>query len=189
MADNTPQIPASRVPLLEGERDIMSREWYRYFNNLQGAALSPGYGVFVKTTDQSPAAINTEYLLTFDSTQVANGISIGTPASRVVASVLGLYQFSATVQLTSGNASAKNVWVWFKKNGVAIANTARVVTLNLNGGYTPLLVTVEASLQASDYIEVAFAADDINVTVDNIAATAFAPASPSVRLVVQQTQQ
>jgi hypothetical protein len=44
-------------------------------------------------------------------------------------------------------------------------------------------------LQAGDYVELAFAADATAVTVDNIAATAFAPAAPAVVLTVQQAQQ
>jgi len=34
------------------------------------------YGDFNKTTDQSPAVINTAYALTFDNTRIANGVSI-----------------------------------------------------------------------------------------------------------------
>jgi hypothetical protein len=147
------------------------------------------YGVFSKTSDQSPAAINTEYLLTFDAAEISNGVSIGTPASRIQVVTSGLYQFAATIQLTSGSASAKTVWVWFKKNGVAVPDTARLVTVNINNGYTPLALVDTLSLQAGDYVELAFAADDTAVTVDNIAATAFAPAAPAVVLTVQQAQQ
>jgi hypothetical protein len=146
------------------------------------------YGVFVKTTDQTPAAINTEYLLTFDSSTIANGVSIGTPASRIVVSESGLYNFNATVQLSSGSSSSKNVWFWFKKNGTAVANSARIVTSDINNGYIPITVDEPISLAANDYVEIAFAADDTNVTVDSVAATAFAPAAPAVVLSVTQVQ-
>jgi hypothetical protein len=147
------------------------------------------YGVFSKTTDQTPAVINTEYLLTFDSAQISNGVTIGTPASRIVVPQSGLYQFDATVQLTSGSSSAKNIWVWFKKNGTAIANSARLVTSDLNNGYIPIALNETVSLAANEYIELAFAANSTNVTVDNVAATAFAPAAPAVVLSVTQVQQ
>jgi hypothetical protein len=147
------------------------------------------YGIFTKTTDQSPAVINTEYLLTFDNTQISNGISIGVPTSRIVVPESGLYQFDATIQITSGSAAAKNIWVWFKKNGVAVANSARIVTSDLNNGYTPVALMEFFSLAANDYIEMAFAADNTNVTVDTVAATAFAPASPAIILAVTQIQQ
>ena len=147
------------------------------------------YGIFTKTTDQTPAVINTEYLLTFDNTQISNGVTIGAPASRIVVPESGLYNFDATVQLTSGSASSKNTWFWFKKNGAAVANSARIVTSDINNGYVPVALSQFFSLAANDYIEIAFAADDTNVTVDAVAATAFAPAAPSVVLNVTQVQQ
>ena len=45
------------------------------------------------------------------------------------------------------------------------------------------------SLAAGDYIEIMFAADDTAITVDNVAATAFAPAAPAIVLAVSQVQQ
>lgn len=147
------------------------------------------YGIFAKTSDQSPGAVDTEYLLTFDTTQTGNGVVIGSPASRIVVPQSGLYQFDATVQITSGNTSAKNVWVWFKKNGTTVPNSARLVTININSGYVPVSLSYFFSLAAGDYVEMAYAASDTNITVDTVAATAFAPASPAVLLAVTQVQQ
>lgn len=147
------------------------------------------YGVFVKTTDQSPAVINTEYLLTFDSTQISNGVVIGATTSQIIVPQSGLYNFDATIQLTSGSASAKTVWVWFKKNGAAVSNSARLVTMDINGGYVPIVLNQFFSLAANDYIEIAFAADSTSITVDSVAATAFAPSAPAIVLSVTQVQQ
>jgi hypothetical protein len=147
------------------------------------------YAVAIKTTSQTPSAVNTENLLTFDSLQISNGVTIGTPASRIVVPVSGLYQFTAPVQLTSGSSSAKNVWLWFKKNGTTVPNSARLVTTNINNGYIPITLSEAISLAANDYVEIAFAADDTNVTVSTVAATAFAPAAPAIVLSVTQVQQ
>lgn len=147
------------------------------------------YGVFTKTTDQTPAVINTEYLLTFDNTQISNGVTIGGTTSQIIVPESGLYQFDATVQLTSGSSSSKNVWVWWKKNGTVIANSARLVTSDVNNGYIPIALNETVSLAANEYVELAFAADNTNVTVDSVAATAFAPAAPAVVLSVTQVQQ
>ena len=147
------------------------------------------YGEFTKTSDQSPAAINTAYALTFDNADISEGISIGSPASRIVVVQSGLYQFNATVQISSSNSNAKTVWLWFRKNGTDIANTARLVTININSGYTAVSMSEFFSLAANDRIEIMFAADDTAITVDNVAATAFAPAAPAVVLAVSQIQQ
>ena len=147
------------------------------------------YGVFSKTTDQTPAAINTAYTLTFDSTDISNGVTIGTPASRIVVPASGLYQLEARVQISSGSSSKKDVYVWFRKNGTDIPNTTRIITSDVSSGYVTVAMTEIISLAASDYIEMAFAADDVNVTVDSVASTAFAPAAPAIILSVTQVQQ
>ena len=147
------------------------------------------YGVFSKTSDQTPAVINTAYALTFDSKQIGNGVVIGTPTSRIVVPQSGLYNFNATVQITSGNTSAKNVWVWFRKNGTDVTNSARLVTININGGYVPVSLSEPISLAANEYVELMFASSDTGITIDNVAATAFAPAAPAVSLEVTQVQQ
>ena len=147
------------------------------------------YGVFAKTGSQSPAAVNTEYLLAFDALQVGNGVVIGTPASRIVVPVSGLFQFTVTVQLTSSSASQKSAWVWFKRNGVVVPNSARLTTIALNGGYTSVALSEFFSLAANDYVEIAFAADDTNISLASVAATAFAPVAPAALLSVTQVQQ
>ena len=147
------------------------------------------YGEFTKTTDQTPALTDTAYALTFDNTEVAEGISVGSPASRIVVSESGLYQFDATIQISSSNSSDKTVWLWFRKNGTDVANSARLVTININNGYTAVSLAEFFSLAANDRIEIMFAASDTAITVDNVAATAFAPAAPAVVLAVTQVQQ
>ena len=147
------------------------------------------YGVFSKTTDATPAAINTAYTLTFDSTDISNGVTIGTPTSRIVVPASGLYQLEARVQISSGNSSKKDVYVWFRKNGTDVPNTTRIVTSDVSNGYVTVALTETISLAASDYIEMAYAANDTNVTVDSVASTAFAPAAPAIILTVTQVQQ
>jgi len=147
------------------------------------------YGEFTKTTDHAPALTNTAYALTFDNTEVAEGVSIGSPASRIVVPQSGLYQFDATIQISSQNSNPKNIWLWFRKNGTDVTNTARLVTININNGYVPMALAEFFSLAANDYIELMFASNDTGITVDNVAATAFAPAAPAVVLAVTQVQQ
>jgi hypothetical protein len=147
------------------------------------------YGEFIKLSDQSPALTNTAYALTFDSSDVAEGISIGSPASRIVVSQSGLYQFDATIQISSSNSSDKTVWLWFRKNGTDVANSARLVTISTNNGYIAVSLAEFFSLAENDRIEIMFAADNTAITVDNVAATAFAPAAPAIVLAVTQVQQ
>ena len=148
------------------------------------------YGEFTKTDSQSPAAIDTAYALTFTTTLLANGVSIGTPTSRVYIEQAGLYNLACSVQITSTNSSQKAVWIWLRKNGTTdLPNSARIASITLNNGYLVVTLNVIASLLANDFIEVMYASDSTNVSIATVAATAFAPAAPAVILAVTQTEQ
>lgn len=147
------------------------------------------YGAFVRTTDVTPAVANTAYAITFDTTSVSNGVTIGTPASRIVVSNSGLYTFSVSFQLTSTNSSIKNVYLWFRKNGVDVPNSTIIRSLESGTAVGVQTRSMFFSLAANDYIEVMWASDDVNVLLDARAATAFAPSAPAVLLTVDQIQQ
>jgi hypothetical protein len=149
------------------------------------------YGEFLKTGTVSPALANTSYAVTWDSTAIANGVSI-VSSSQITVSESGLYQFDVTLQLASGNTSAKNVRFWFKKNGTNVADTTRIVTVNINNGFTPIAMAEFFSLAAGDYIELWWQSDDTNVTLVTDPAGGTAPndypAAPAGIIAVTQTQ-
>jgi len=55
--------------------------------------------------------------------------------------------------------------------------------------YSPVLISESVSLAANDYIEIVMASTNANVSLIAAPATAFAPGSPAVNLVVEQIQQ
>ena len=150
--------------------------------------IGMAYGSFSSTVDQSLAAINTATAVTFNTTEIADGISIGTPVSRLVVTKAGFYQVSLSLQLTSNSSSAKTVYVWLQKNGTDVADSTRAFTTDVNAGETPLAITYSISLAASDYIELYWAADSTNVALSAITGLAFAPDAPSVLATVVQVQ-
>ena len=148
------------------------------------------YGEFSKTNSQSPVAANTAYPLLLNNTQIANGVSIGTTTSEVYVDQAGLYNIACSVQITSNNAAQKSVWVWLRLNGTTdFPNSARIASITLNAGYVVVTLNEVASLLAGDFIEVMYAANNTNVSIATVAATAFAPAAPAVILAVTQTEQ
>jgi hypothetical protein len=104
----------------------------------------------------------------------------------------GQYQFDVTLQLSSGNSSDKTVRFWFKKNGTNIANTTRIVTVNINNGFTPIAMSEFFSLAAGDYIELWWQADSTAVSLTTNAAGGTAPndypAAPAGVMAVNQIQ-
>lgn len=150
------------------------------------------YGEFTKTgASTSPAAINTSYAVSWDNTEIANGISI-VSGSQLTVVQSGLYQFDVTLQLQSNSGVDKNVIFWFKKNGTNIANTARLVTVSVNSAYTPISLADFFSLDAGDYVELWWQADSTNVALVTVAAGGTAPndypAAPAGIIAVTQTQ-
>lgn len=146
------------------------------------------YGTFDATTNRTLAAINTATAITLDNTVSSNGVTRGTPTSRLVVEQAGFYQFDANLQLTSNSSSSKNVYFWVRKNGVDVVDTTRAVTVNINGGFTPLSLTYTISLQVGDYVELYWAADSTDVALNAVAALAFAPSSPAALVSVTQIQ-
>jgi hypothetical protein len=149
------------------------------------------YGEFTKTGTFSPALANTSYAVTWDNTEIANGVSI-TSGSRLTVAESGLYQFDITMQLQSGNSSDKTVRFWFKKNGTNLANTTRIVTVNINNGFTPLAMSEFFSMDAGDYIELWWQSDSTAVSLITAAAGGTAPndypAAPAAIAAVNQIQ-
>lgn len=147
------------------------------------------YGAFARNTDTSPVAANTAYPIILDTTTVSNGVHLGTPASRIVADHAGLYAFNASFQLASGNSSIKNVWMWFRKNGIDVPNSSIERSLESGTAVATQSRSMFFSLAANDYIELVWASDNTNVSLDARPSTPFAPASPAVLLTVDQIQQ
>jgi hypothetical protein len=146
------------------------------------------YGTFISSTDQTLSAINTATAVTYTATEISNGVTLGTPASRIVASQAGYYHVDISAQLASTNASSKSVYIWLEKNGTNLPDTTRAISLTGTGTYFPFSATYDVSLEANQYVRVMWAADDTNVSLDAFAATAFHPAGPAIIVTVTQQQ-
>jgi len=147
------------------------------------------YGRFSDTTDQAPLAINTPYPITFNTTDISRGVYADggvSPTSMIFVNESGFYKLQAGISLTSTNSSAKTIWIWSRKNGVDIANSARRKTILGNGTYDILNYDMEVSLNAGDHIELVYAVDDITISINSPSATAFVPSIPSITLIVNQ---
>jgi len=133
------------------------------------------------STDQTAASTNTAYALTFTE-DLAEGIINGTPASRLVVDEAGQYSVIYSMQMASTSASTVRMWFWVRLNGTDVPKSAMENTLHQNG--STLVVTKSAILQlsAGDYIEVMWATDSTNGYLEAVAATAFAPATPSATI-------
>lgn len=147
------------------------------------------YGTFRDTSTQTISTINTAQAITFNSTDISSGVSIGSPTSRVVATLAGRYEFTFTAQLDTSTSSTKTVYFWIRKNGTDVANTTQKITISGNTEVVAPTFTYGVSLGSSEYVQIMWAADSTNVSLLPAAATAFAPAASSIRLSVAQVNE
>ena len=130
------------------------------------------------TTQQTAAAINTPYALTY-TPSVAMGIVTGTPASRIVFDEAGDYMVSFSAQITCSTSSGVTFYFWPRVNGVDMAGSTMVNTLKNNGASLVVSRASSFNINAGDYLEAMWAASDVNGTLTANAATAFCPAAPA----------
>ena len=146
----------------------------------------PRYGSFYDTTTQTPAAINTAYAITLNTTDVAFGVYRGATTSQVFVTSPGVYniQFSAQLDNTSGGNHI--IYIWLRVNGVDVANSASQVRLKGNDGELVAAWNFAASLKAGDYFQLMYSADDTAVQILAQVAAAPVPGIPSIILTVQE---
>ena len=155
-----------------------------------GGSGAGDFGFFYDTTDQSPTAANTAYAITFNSSGDKQGISIdGSDASKLNFTHTGKYYISFHATLSSGSASTKTVYSFPKISGVTVSKSTIISTLHENGQKKVMSRNGIFSITAGQYLQAFWASDDTDVELQHNAATAFAPATPSVTLSIIQVSQ
>lgn len=151
--------------------------------------LADGYAIFGQDADVTAAAANTAYAIEFDAPSISDGITkSGTNPTRIVFSEGGLYRVSFTAQIASSSGSTVNFRFWPRVNGTNITGSTMVASLhNANAS---IVVSRDSIFQfaAGDYLEAMWATDSTNGSLLAHAATAYAPASPSVTLAINRIQ-
>jgi hypothetical protein len=137
----------------------------------------------VVTTDQTAASTNTAYALTYTSS-ISDGISNGTPTSRIVFDEAGQYMISFSAQIASTSASTVNFWFWPRVNGSDVAGSTMKNALHQNGSVLVVSRSAIFELNAGDYLEAMWAVDSTSGFLDATTATAFAPAAPASTIAI-----
>lgn len=145
------------------------------------------YGFFADFNNQAATTINTATAITWDTTAYSHNVSIdGTDTSKIVFDKSGVYELSFTAELVSSSASSKTFYFWPRVNGLNVANSTMVTTLESNGQKKIVSRSGIFEVNANDYLQAMFATSDLTASLSTTAATAFCPASPSVTLSVSE---
>jgi hypothetical protein len=147
-------------------------------------ARTPRYGSFYDTTTQTAAAINVAYPMTFNTTDLSFGVTRGSPTSRIFVDRPNIYnvQFSAQLDKTAGGVAL--VWVWLRKNGTDVPDSAGQIRIQGNNAETLAAWNYIIQLNAGDYIELMWEVSDTSVELLAEVASAVHPSIPSVILTV-----
>jgi hypothetical protein len=156
---------------------------------ISSSAITPAYGQFWSNASQTVASANTEYRFSFNNSDPTSNVVLGTGASnsQIIINQTGLYniQFSAQVDKALGSGTTASAYVWFKKNGTAIPDSAGFITLDQNLQVVQSW-NILANATSGDYYEIAYAANQTVFSFPTIAANGVigSPASPSVIVTV-----
>jgi hypothetical protein len=161
-------------------------------SQLQALALSPPpqqfrtprYGSFYDTTDQTAAVINTAYAMTFNTTDISYGVTRGTTTSRISVDRPNIYNIQFSAQFLNTGGGAHRVWVWLRKNGTNVPDSATVIRIQGNNSEAVAAWNFLLQMNAGDYFELMWEVDNTGISLFADPATAIHPAIPSVLLSV-----
>ena len=149
-------------------------------------ADSAPYGAFSNNNGQTATSTATTDVVEFDSTELSNGVYLSN-TTRIYVRNYGIYNLQYSLQLKNSNNDFEYADVWFRKNGVDVANSASRFGLparKSTGDPSHLIgaMNIFLELQAGDYVELAGSVSNTTVALEYIAAstTIPRPAIPAV---------
>jgi hypothetical protein len=166
-----------------------------YFNQLQNALteitgnaggryLAFPYGAFSSDQDQTTTA-NTATLMTLNTTDFKNGVSISN--SEITVDYAGIYNLQFSAQFQNTDTAFQDVYIWLRQNGVDITGSTGFVSIpNRHAGtdgHSIVGWNYFLTMKASDYVEIYWSVPNVAVTIQHLAASG-TPTKPSTQSVV-----
>jgi hypothetical protein len=148
------------------------------------------YGQFYNTATQTQATANVAAPAAFNTTDISVGVRLRSPStSEIEVDTEGIYNFQVSMQFDSAGGSNREVWVWFRKNGTDIPNSAMYLTIQNNNSELLQAFNLLVEMKALDYLEVMWEVGNTNAEMAAFAATGVHPAVPSIILTVSNNIQ
>ena len=145
------------------------------------------YAEALRSTSQQITPATTAVAVSFSSIPTAQQISLDpADATKIVFAESGFYNIAINAQLQSTNASAKDVRIWLRTGDVDVAGTTRVTTLTGNNEFRTFTATHNLSLVANSNVQIMMASTDNTVSITASPATAYAPASNAMEVIITQ---
>jgi hypothetical protein len=188
------KVAAPNLPLAPTEYEARYQEQFNnvlrlYFNRLdaildQLKTLSIPYGAFSSDQDQT-AIVNTATLMTLNTTDFANGVSIAT--SKITVATAGIYNLQFSAQFQNTDTAFQDVYIWLKQDGVDIPGSTGFVSIpNKHAGTDGHAIVgwnYFLSMAANNYVEIYWSVPNVAVTIQHLAASG-TPTKPATQSVV-----
>jgi hypothetical protein len=148
------------------------------------AIVGPEYffGSFYSTIDQTNAGASVANKMTYNVTDLSNGVSI-VSNSRITIANAGNYNIQFSAQLDKTDSGDDVVQIWICKNGNLVANSNTEMTLTGNAGKHVAAWNWFVTSAAGDYFEICWHSIDTTVFINYVAA-ASSPARPAIPSII-----
>lgn len=161
-----------------------------------GVHLTFPYGQFQSQTDQTAAAIDQAYAITYDQSDFLDGVTLSS-GSRLTVPYEGVYTVTFSIQLQNTTNDVQDIDIWLRKNGTDVPDTNSRFSIPARksaGASSHLIATtsIMVELAANDYIQLMWHVTDTGVTMQHFPAVAYSagvtpaiPATPSAIVQVE----
>jgi hypothetical protein len=193
VAPNLPLAPIQYDRQFQDQFESILRLYFNQLDNSFGSLLGPSggkylkfpYGAFSSNEDQTTTA-NTATLMTLNTTDFSNDVSIS--SSKITVVNPGIYNLQFSVQLENADNAPQDTFIWLKQNGVDIVGSTGKVGMPARKSPGDPFHSIFGwnyfvSMAASDYIEIYWSTTDVDVTIQFYPASG-SPTKPSTQSVV-----
>ena len=195
---NAPRLPAAPVEYDQRYVDALTGILRQYFNTIDnftqalssgtgGAFLQLPYGAFSSDQDQTTTA-NTATLMTLNTTDFSNTVSI--TSSKITVAVSGTYNLQFSTQFQNTDNQIQDISIWLRQNGTDIPGSTGLISIparqSASAGEEAHQIigwNYFVQLQAGQYIEIYWSTTLASVTIQAYAAGT-GPVRPSTQSVV-----
>ena len=157
------------------------------FNTATGS-----YGSFYSTQTQTNVA-GTARSMSLNTTDITNGVSISGSTNPfntyIKVANAGVYDIQFSAQLDKSDAGKDEIWIWLRKNGTDLTDTATSVQLTGNADHQVAAWNFFANAAANDYFQLMWYSSDANVRLHAEPAFGVVPGIPSLIVTANRVDQ
>ena len=187
-----PGAPADYDPNYANQLNNVLRLYFNQLDNVFAALLDSNGGAYVRSpygafsSDQDhTATINTATLMTLNTTDFSNQVSIA--SSKITVQNAGIYNLQFSAQFQNTDTAFQDVYIWLQQNGVDISGSTGFVSIpNRHAGTDGHAIVgwnYFLSMEATDYVEIYWSIPNTAVSIQHLAASG-SPTKPSTQSVV-----